>query len=161
MDFSSPGQVVLKWWQQSQKLPLGKRCFAWSIKWFVPYSGALGAVVEELRPGHCVVRLDERRGVRNHLRSVHALALANLGELVSGLAMLTQMSNQVQGIVVRIDTRYEKKARGRLMAECRYELAPVTEQREETIEAVIRDTAGETVATVMVTWTLRPRTAKA
>lgn len=155
MDYSSPGQMVLKLWQQTQKLPLGKRCFAWSMKWFVPYSGALGAVVEELEPGRCVVRLDERRAVRNHLRSVHALALANLGELVSGLAMLTQLSNQVQGIVVRIDTHYHKKARGRLLAECQHQLAPVKAQREEQIEATIRDSAGETVATVKVTWTLR------
>ena len=44
----------------------------------VPYTGRLGARVLTFEPGHVVVELKERRAVRNHLSSVHAMALWDL-----------------------------------------------------------------------------------
>ena len=160
-DYSSPGQMVLSAWQRVNQKPAGKWLFARMLKRFVPYSGSIGAVVEELTPGHCRVSLKDRRAVRNHLRSIHALALSNLGELCSGLAMLTQLPVNVQGIVTRIDTQYHKKARGTLSAksECEMvaELTAIREAEEKSIQALIYDQDNDLVATVTVSWTFRPR----
>lgn len=156
-DRSSPGQAILALWHRLHGLPGGKSLFAWGLARQVPYSGSLGARVEHLEPGYCRVSLRDRRKIRNHLNSIHALALANLGELVSGLAMLSQLPPSVRGIVTRIDTEYHKKARGTLTAESRPTVAPVTAAREEVIQALIRDASGELVTTVSVTWSLRPR----
>ncbi|GAB4184586.1 MAG: hotdog fold domain-containing protein [Wenzhouxiangellaceae bacterium] len=156
-DFSSPGQQVLGLWRRLSGKPGGRRLFTWLLGRQVPYTGSIGARVEQLDPGHCKVTLRDRRRVRNHLNSVHALALANLGEMVSGLAMLTQLPPSVQGIVTNINTEYHKKARGALLAESQVQLQPVDAPRQEVIQAHIRDQNGDEVATTTVTWSLRPK----
>ena len=88
---ASPGQRVLALWRRLAPLPVGPTLFMLAFGRMVPYSGALGARVVTLVPGHVVLSLPDRRAVRNHLKSVHAIALANLGELASGLAMTTAL----------------------------------------------------------------------
>jgi len=149
-----PGARLLATWRRLRPLPGGKRLFSWIAGRMARYSGSIGGQVEELEPGYCRIVLRDRPAVRNHLSSVHAVALTNLGELASGLAMLVALPPGIRGIVLRLDTRYLKKARGRLIAECRCEVPVVDETTDHVIEAGIRDQAGELVAILEATWRL-------
>jgi acyl-coenzyme A thioesterase PaaI-like protein len=119
----------------------------------VPYTGALGARVVELEPGRATVRLDDRRGVRNHLRSIHAVALVNLGELATGLAVLSALPSGVRGIVTELSAEYLVKARGTISTTCTVasDLAAGTTALA-TAELVNEE--GVTVARVTAHWTL-------
>ncbi len=127
----------------------------------MPYSGSIGARVETLEPGFARMVLKERRAVRNHLRSVHAVALTNLGELSSGLAMLTGLPPGMRGIVVRLTTEYFEKARGVLTAECRCEVEASTQERELDVSASISNSDGREVARVTARWKVGPTPARA
>ena len=155
-DFSSPGARILATWRRLAAVPGGKRLFSIFIGQLAPYTGSIGARCEDLRPGHARWTLRDRRGVRNHLRSVHAVALVNLAEVTSGTAMLTALPPGVRGIVTALDIAYLKKARGLLTAETTCTVAPVTETRDQEVSAVIRDESGDEVARARVQWRLSP-----
>jgi acyl-coenzyme A thioesterase PaaI-like protein len=154
---SKPIARMMRAWRKLEPLPAGKWLFSRLLGLFAPYSGSIGANIVELIPGHALLALRERRRVRNHLHSVHAIALANLGELTSGLAVMSALPQGMRGIITGLSMEYFKKARGRLLAESRCSPPSITDTAEDiTFEVIteIRDTEDDMVARATVTWRL-------
>lgn len=149
---------ILAYWGRLGGTPLGRRLFSVMLGWGVPYSGSIGARVTRLASGSCELLLPDRRRVRNHLHSIHAIALVNLAELASGLAMLSGLPSSARGIVTHIEMDYEKKARGTLVARS-VARAPglITEDMQHTVEAEIFDDSGDRVAVGRILWQLGPK----
>jgi acyl-coenzyme A thioesterase PaaI-like protein len=157
---SSPDQgAILKWWYRLAGLPAGYKLFSLVLGWIAPYSGTIGAQVEEIRPGYARVSLKDRRKVRNHLHSIHAIALVNLGEIATGLAVLSTISANMRGIVLSINADYLKKARGKLTAVAEFQLPEMLEDNTPCeVEAKLKDQTGETVTVVRATWLIGYKT---
>jgi acyl-coenzyme A thioesterase PaaI-like protein len=154
---SSPGAMLLRLWQRLAPLPGGRWLFSRLLGRYVPYTGSIRPQIQELRPGYGRVGLRDCRRVRNHLNSVHAIALANLGEVTSGLAVLTGLSPHTRGIVLRLSMEYMKKARGPLMAESTCAVPEVCDVEQEfLVTAEICDSEGDIVARATVCWRLGP-----
>ena len=154
----SIGPSLRYYWRKVSDRPGGKWLFSRILGLTVPYTGRLGSTVQLLEPGHCVVTLPDRRRIRNHLHSVHAIALCNLGEKATGLALMNSLPDNTRGILTGISADYLKKARGRLTAECYCDIPDSEEKCEYTIKGDIRDTEGELVATVRARWLIGPET---
>jgi acyl-coenzyme A thioesterase PaaI-like protein len=148
------GARLLAAWRRLAPLPGGRWLFSRFVGRTAPYTGSMGARVEVLEPGRAVVSLRDRRRVRNHLRSVHAIALANLGELTTGLAMTSALPDGVRGIPVAIAIDYVKKARGLLTCTSDAEAPEVAEPVSHQVRGDITDAEGDIVASIRVTWKL-------
>lgn len=150
---------VLKSWKKLGHSVIGRKLFNFLLARIVPYSGNIKAEVMSLGDGNVTVAMKDRRAVRNHLKSIHAIALANLGELVSGLAMFSKIPNATRAIVVDLEIKYLKKARGRLIATGKARPPEIIDSPTTSIvEAEIKDAAGDVVATIKVHWLLSPPT---
>ena len=145
--------TILKWWNRLAKLPAGGWLFSLALGLLAPYSGTISARVEAIKPGYARVSKKDRRRVRNHLQSIHAIALINLGEIATGLAVLSTISANMRGIVLDIQAEYVKKARGKITAIAEFQLPePLTDDTPCQVEAKLRDQSGETVTIVRATW---------
>ena len=150
-----PENSILRWWNRLSSLPAGSLLFSRFLGWYAPYSGTIGSRVEELRPGFAKVSLRDRRSVRNHLKSIHAIALMNLGEIATGLAVLTALPSDMRGIVLGLQAEYLKKSRGTLTAKASFEMpAQMGDETSCEVKTEIIDEGGDVVAVVRATWLL-------
>ncbi len=153
----SPGHQLLTQWQRLSRMPFGKRIFSWVVGRTAPYTGTIGAVYTDVRPGYAQAELRDRRSVRNHLASIHAVALVNLAEMTSGVALMTALPPGVRGIVTGLSIEYLKKARGTLIATTTATApADVREPITHEVVATIVDRDGDVVAVCRVQWKLSP-----
>lgn len=153
---STPGTRLLRLWRQLKPLPGGEWLFAKVFAHTVPYSGSVRPRIRVLEPGHAEVEIPDIRANRQHLGSVHAIALMNVAEMTSGLAMMAGLPSNVRGIVTSLSMTYHKKARGTIRAVSRVTVPSVTESREFQVLAECFDPSGTLVATGRVLWRLGP-----
>lgn len=154
----APETRLLRLWQTLQAWPGGRWLFSRYLGHLAPYSGSIHAQVLDCRAGFASISLRDRRRLRNHLRSIHALAILNLAELTSGLAMLISLPTDVHGIITGLQIDYLKKARGTLKAQSHC-APPVVEQNTDyEVGAEVFDAQGDLVARARVRWRLSLRT---
>jgi acyl-coenzyme A thioesterase PaaI-like protein len=122
-----------------------------------PYTGTIRPEVLALEVGFARVRMADRRAVRNHLSSVHAIALMNLGEVSTGLAMMFSVPEDARGIITHLGMDYLVKARGPITAECRCEVPGSSESRTYEVTADLTDASGQVVARALARWLVGPR----
>jgi uncharacterized protein (TIGR00369 family) len=145
-DVEKRGNFVREAWDRLSPLPGGRRVFSLLAGRMVPYTGSIGARIEQIESGYARVTLEDRPRVRNHLKCVHAIALANLAELTGNVAVWYSLPDDARFIVSGLSIEYFKKARGTLTAESRPEVVRSAEKREIDVVVDIADAKGELCA---------------
>jgi acyl-coenzyme A thioesterase PaaI-like protein len=75
---------VLSLWSTMSRLPQGSRLFSIAFSQKAPYFATIRPRFTELRPNRAELVIPKRRGVHNHLGTVHAIALCNGLEAAMG-----------------------------------------------------------------------------
>jgi acyl-coenzyme A thioesterase PaaI-like protein len=142
--------VIRDAWRLLSLVPGGKILFSRLVGTMAPYTGTIKAQVVELREGYAEVVLHDRRGVRNHLDCVHAIALANLAELAGNVALAFSLPDDARFIVSGMEIEYLKKARGTITAFGEPPVPPTSARAAYRVPVVLRDAKGEEVAKVVL-----------
>ncbi|MCK6586407.1 MAG: DUF4442 domain-containing protein [Polyangiaceae bacterium] len=143
---SSPKNSIRELWDRLSGVPGGKLLFSRLASEAAPYTATIGARVKDLRRGHAEVSMRDRYRVRNHLQSVHAVALVNLAELTGNLALAYSLPDDARFIVAGISIDYIKKARGEILGVCDCPVPETSERKEYEVLVSLRNKAGEEVA---------------
>jgi acyl-coenzyme A thioesterase PaaI-like protein len=147
---------ILNVWQKLQKYPGGKWAFSCYLGRMIPYTGSIRPMVLELQPGFARIQMKDRKCVRNHLNSIHAIALMNLAELTSGLATVGALPPTLRGILTQLNIEYFKKARGTITGSARCEVPTKQERHEHIVMVDLFNEAGEAVCRARATWLIGP-----
>jgi acyl-coenzyme A thioesterase PaaI-like protein len=144
------------WWMRLAPLPGGKSLISRVFGLAIPYSGSVSPRIRVLQPGRAVISMGDRRGVRNHLNSVHAIALTNLAEMTTGLALGYGLPDGMRTILVRVECEFLKKARGTITAACDAPVFTEIVEKEVLVESVLTNEAGDVVAKGRAVWLAGP-----
>jgi len=133
-------------WDLLSGMPGGRVLFSRLAGRMAPYTGSIRANVTVLRAGYAEVEMQDRRGVRNHLDCIHAVALANLAELAGNLALAYSLPDDARFIVSGMEIEYMKKARGRITAIGESPIPRTSVRAQFDIPVKLRDGSGDEVA---------------
>lgn len=148
--------TIRELWHRCAPLPAGRWLFSRLLGRMVPYTGSIRPDVRELRDGGAVIALHDRRAVRNHLRSLHALALANLAEVTTGLPLAYGVQPGGRAILVSLTVDFVRKARGTVTASSSFTPPDPSREGEIEIPVEIRDAAGDVVTRARARWRVGP-----
>jgi acyl-coenzyme A thioesterase PaaI-like protein len=144
------------WWMRLAGVPGGPWLFSRLFGLAIPYSGGVRPLIRVLGPGRAVISMGDRRGVRNHLSSIHAIALTNLAEMTTGLALGFGLPDGMRTILVRVECEFLRKARGTITAACEAPVLTEIVEKEVLVESVLTNEAGDVVAKGRAVWLAGP-----
>lgn len=141
-----PGNFIRDSWDRMHGIPGGKALFSRLVGKAAPYTGTVDARVQELGRGYSRVSMRDRHAVRNHLRSVHAVALVNLAELTGNVALAYSLPDDARFIVSGLSIEYLKKARGTITGTCHCPVPETSDRTELEVPVSLCDEQGDEVA---------------
>lgn len=149
--------LVRQTWDRLHKLPGGKLAFSRMIGHAARYTGSIRPLVEDLGHRSSKVSMKDRPAVRNHLESVHAVALANLCEVTGNIALAYTMPDDARFIVAGMSLDYKKKARGTITGTCECPDITSSAECEVQVPVVLRDAAGDIVVEAVLRTLVGPK----
>lgn len=136
------------------------------LNFTIPFNSPHGFRVEPMKAGGIRVRIPWWHVNRNHIRGMHACALATGAELCSGLSVLEHLDpKQYRLIMASLHMDYHKQAKGTALAECLPEPADIeravivplrsAESVRYTSKVEVKDAQGVHVATGTIVWQVK------
>ena len=148
---------ALSMWNKLQDKPLGKWLFSRLVCWKAPYFGTIAPRFEELKPGHCRVRMKKRRAVQNHIGTVHAIAACNLAELAGGTMMEASLPATMRWLPRGMTVQYLKTCQTDMTAEAIATDLAEGPARDVVVAVDMKDAQGNIVVHADIAMYVSPR----
>jgi len=153
---------LLRLYRRFAAWPAGRWLFSRAVCFKAPYFGTIHPRIIDLDNGRCEARIPHRRGMQNHLGSVHAIALCNLAEFCAGVMTDASLPAGMRWIPKGMRVQYLKKAVGPQhgVATPRTPLAAAASGYELPVDVEVKNAAGEPVFRAEVTMWISPKPAQ-
>jgi uncharacterized protein (TIGR00369 family) len=148
--------AALGYWQRFESLPFGKALFSRLVCFKAPYFATISPRFEELRLGYARVSMRKRRGVTNHIGTVHAIAMCNLAELAAGTMTEISIPASMRWLPRGMTVEYVKKSSGGVRAVATLPAVAEGPGRDVPATVEIEDDAGEVVCRATITMWVSP-----
>lgn len=150
---------------KSQSSPMALCCFNFLLTYGIPFNRRHGYRVLKIQPGQVETTIPYRKRNFNHIRGIHACAIATLAEFAAGLVLLQSFSPKKYRLIMsKLHIDYHYQAKTPLVAVARMEPERVTRLKHklETEEKVnqqviteVYDQNKNAIATVTTYWQLK------
>jgi len=102
---------VVDLYEKSHAIPLvGDRLFSFAFSQVAPYFWTIRPRFTVIEPNHAEVVIPKRRGVKNHIGTVHAIALCNGLEAAMGVLAEASIPSDKRWIPKGMEVSYTAKA---------------------------------------------------
>ncbi len=147
---------TLSIYQRLSAWPLGRQVFSRLVAAKAPYFKTIRPLITHLSPGRCSVVVKDRKRVRNHLNTVHAIVMCNMAELAGGLALEAATPVNLRWIPRKMTVEYLKKAKGTLTGTSEIPADRIT-PGDVIVPVEVKNPSGETVFRAKITMYVTPK----
>lgn len=133
-----------------KKFPFGLWFFTRMLCLKAPYFASIRPQFTILEPGHGEAILKKRRAVQNHIGTVHAIAIANLCELVAGTTLEITLPDTHRWIPKSMKINYLAKANSDVRARTAIELDSLPDVGNKNVLVEVIDVEGKPVVSAEI-----------
>lgn len=101
---------LLNLYHKLLKLPFGRKLFSIVGARKAPYFGTISPLITKLEPGECHCFIKKRKGVQNHIGTVHVIAICNGLEMAMGFMAEASIPKNLRWIPKGMNVNYTAKA---------------------------------------------------
>jgi acyl-coenzyme A thioesterase PaaI-like protein len=149
---------------KTANLPQGLRSFILTKLFgrIVPFLSTASVQFEEVSAARLVVSIKNRRKVQNHIKGVHAAAMALLAETSTGFVMGMNVPDDKLLLLKSMHVDYQKRSQGDMRAvatlsDDQIELLHSTEKGTLLVNVAISDESGEAPIQCEMVWAWLPK----
>ena len=149
--------LALRGWQKLSGTAAGRWLFSRAVCFKAPYFGSIYPVIDQLEPGRAVAHIKKRRAVTNHIGTVHAIAMANLCELVAGTLTEVSIPRSMRWIPRGMNISYLAKAATGVTATGTFPAIVEGKTQDVLVPVEVVDETGTVVVHADITMYVSPR----
>jgi len=157
MTSAASRSTALRSWQALSRTTLGRWLFSRLVCFRAPYFGSIRPTFVALEPGRAIARFRKRRAVTNHIGTVHAIAMANLCELVAGTVTEVSIPSSMRWIPRGMQIDYLEKAETDVRAEAVFPAVREGTAQDVQVAVDVTDLGGRRVVHAEITMYLSPK----
>ena len=148
---------ALRSWNKLRASGLGRWLFSRIVCFRAPYFASISPLFHRLEKGIAVVSIKKRRKVKNHIGTIHAIAMANLCEIAAGTVIEASIPQTMRWIPKGMEIQYLAKAETTVTVTAEMPDVEHGGPRDVNVACSVRDVNGKEVVHADICMYVTPR----